>query len=69
MGLALVLLGEAQGSKLGVRRRQGAVGFDGLIWRYALSEVPPSDARIRLVANTEDNAYFGDAATVFINRE
>ena len=46
-----------------------AVGSDGMSWRYALASLPPSDARIRLVAATGTNSYFGDAATAFINRQ
>ena len=50
-------------------QKMTAVGSDGLVWRHVLLEVPPDDARIRLVASTSHNAYFGDAATVFIHRE
>lgn len=46
-----------------------AVDGDSMNWRYALANLPPSDARIRLVAATASNSYFGDAATTFINRQ
>ncbi|MEH6581737.1 MAG: hypothetical protein V7754_07355 [Halioglobus sp.] len=40
----------------------------GLSWRLTLAGVPQESERIYLVASTVDNAYFGDAATLFIKR-
>jgi hypothetical protein len=40
----------------------------GLKWRYPMTTLPGSTDRIRVVATTEHNAYFGDASTVFIER-
>ena len=45
-----------------------AVDGAGLKWQYPMTAMPGSADRIRLVATTEHNAYFGDAATVFIER-
>lgn len=45
-----------------------AVDGAGLKWRYPMTSMPGSIDRIRVVATTEHNAYFGDAATVFIER-
>ena len=40
----------------------------GRRWRYTLADVPDTSDRIRLVASTEQNAYFGDVATLFVKR-
>jgi hypothetical protein len=43
-------------------------GTTGKNWRHTLAELPASGDRIRLVAATGNNAYFGDVATLFIKR-
>ena len=46
-----------------------ALDGEGMSWRYQLAQVPQPGDRIRLVAATQKNSYFGESATLFIERD